>query len=201
MKYEIKLTPSKEKGMVVELVKVRDFMLPTGIALSVMSRQSKIDKLVKYYTTIFTNKDKKYDSFRYTVCMVHKHACQLKSMTILATSKLKDVHTNAFATFIKQSQEDIDLLMPYMLNEGLSSTGVETEAVKTGDPELDAIAFKGQGVEKLSVSDVTQIKTLMKDIAEKEGLQLSPVEKVDDLTIEDEKVDVDTSFSKQDELK
>ena len=201
MKYEIKLTQSKEKGMVVELDKVRDFMVPTGIALSVMSRQSKIDKLVKYYTTAFTNKDKKYDSFRYTVCMVHKHACQLKVMTILATSKLKDVHANAFATFIKQSQDEIDLLMPYMLNEGLSNNGTVTEAVKTGDPELDAISLNGQGVERLSVSDVSQIKTLMKDIAEKEGLQLSPVEKVDDLTIEDEEVDVDTSSSEQDEVK
>lgn len=189
--YVIKTQKSADPGIIVELDKNPYLAIPVHLLTGVMSKQTRINKLADFYSKAFVSSEEKYLGFRYTVSNIHKLAKEKNGLTLLCSSKNKEVHQNGFIKFIKDNYETIDVLFNY-INEGLPTTeqgaanfnaGSNGEAVarKIGDPVLDSFELRGQGLDKLSDDDIRQIKTLMlngdhMDSAIEQDLNITDVE-------------------------
>lgn len=168
--FEIKIGNNSDRGMVVELDNVRELAIPGHVLVGLASPEKRIEKLAKFYTETFTKEDPRFGRFRHTVASIQKHAVALKKLTIISNSRQKALHIEGFKRFLIANQEIINLTMSYILEKNgdekdLKKTDTadkkKTPNQSVGDAQLDAIQLNGEGVSRLSSSDMLQIKTLL----------------------------------------
>lgn len=181
--YSIITGKCSDPCMVLEIHRVPELSLPPHIGIGISSFGQRTRKVAEHYKNIFFEEKQRFASFRYSMCLINKHAKEKGILKIQGDRLTKDYHIQGFIDFLKDNYEVIDMLSPHILerqgNEvpqentiGTPPAGemidmpmpgdrVNTPNIQLGIPELDAIQLNGQGLDRLSADDLKQIKTLM----------------------------------------
>ena len=178
--YKITINGSQKDALTVDIGSIPALAVPSHIALSILPSIKKIGRIAEYYGKVFTSADSEKGEFRHAVATINKAAKDKGTLNIVCKHKLAEVHTKSFIKFLSDNSETIDMLTPYLLGEGYKAanqTGDEnmtlptaqepgsapsvTALVDPSNPEAGQVTFTGDGIERLTQDDLSQIAKLM----------------------------------------
>ena len=182
--YKIKVNGSTADAFTVDIASIACLALPAHIALSILPPVKKISRISEYMNSLFVSDDPKYANFRSTIATIVKHAKEKGTLNIVCKHKHSELHTKSFIKYLSDNAEMIDMLSSYILNsgfktaqgtegqevnpEGMQEMGSGPEITRTApidpnNPEAGVFTLKGQGIDRLSEDDISQITRLMNE--------------------------------------